>query len=153
MPFGAGFFQAKQRAARYHFAAVAQKFAQNLFQVQQARLPIHQRHHVDAEGVLQLGEFVELVEDDFGVFVAFKLNHDARAVFIGFVAQLGDAFNGFLAHQLANFFHQLGFVYLIRDFIHDNRFALAAFANGFKMRFGAHHHAPAPCLIACAHAC
>ena len=153
MPFGAGFFQAKQRAARYHFAAVAQKFAQNLFQIQQARLPIHQRNHVDAKGVLQLREFVELIQDDFGVFVAFEFNHDACAVFIGFVAQFGDAFNGFFAHQLANFFHQLGFVYLIRDFINDDGFALAAFADGLNMRFGANDHAPAPCLIACAHAC
>ena len=61
VPFGAGFFQAKQRAARYHFAAVAQKFAQDLFQIEQARLPIHQRHHVDAKGVLQLGELIQLI--------------------------------------------------------------------------------------------
>ena len=61
MPLGAGFFQAKQRAARYHFAAMAQEFAQDLFQVEQARLPIHQRHHVDAKGILQLSELIQLI--------------------------------------------------------------------------------------------
>ena len=148
MPFGARFFQAEQGAARNDFAAVAQEFVQNLLQIQQARLAVHQRNHVDAERVLQLGEFVQLVQHHFGVFAAFELDDDARAVFVGFVAQLGNAFHGFFAHQFADFFHQLGFVHLIRDFIDHNRFALAVFADGFDVRFAADDHAAAAGLVA-----
>ena len=148
MPFGACFFQAEQGAARDDFAAVAQKFVQNLLQIQQARLSVHQRNHVDAERVLQLREFVQLVQHHFGVFAAFELDDDARAVFVGFVAQLGNAFHGFFAHQLADFFHQLGFVDLIRDFIDHNRFAFAVFADGFDVRFAADDHAAAAGLVA-----
>ena len=148
MPFGARFFQAEQGAARNDFAAVAQKFVQNLLQIQQARLAVHQRNHIDAERVLQLREFVQLVQHHFGVFAAFELDDDARAVFVGFVAQLGNAFHGFFAHQFADFFHQLGFVDLIRDFIDHNRFAFAVFANGFDVRFAADDHAAAAGLVA-----
>ena len=80
------FFQAEQGAAGNHFAAVAQEFGQNLLQIQQARLAVDQSHHVDAEAVLQLGEFVELVEHDFGVFVALQFDHHAHTGFVGFVA-------------------------------------------------------------------
>ena len=152
MAFVAGFFQAVERAAGNDFAAVAQKFAQDLFQIKQARLAVHQRHHIDAEAVLQLGEFVELVQYHFGVFVAFQLDHHAHTGFVRFVAQFADAFQYFIAHQLADFFHQLGFVYLIGDFIDDNRFALAVFADGLDMGFRPHHYAAAAAAVAFAHA-
>ena len=61
MAFMTRFFQAEQCAAGNDFATVAQKFRQNLFQVQQARLTVNQSNHIDAEAVLKLGEFVELV--------------------------------------------------------------------------------------------
>ena len=58
---GRGFFQAEQGTTGNDFATVAQEFRQNLLQVQQARLTVNQSDHVDAEAVLKLGEFVELV--------------------------------------------------------------------------------------------
>ena len=61
MAFMTRFFQAEQGAASNNFATVAQEFRQNLFQVQQARLTVNQGNHIDAEAVLKLGEFVELV--------------------------------------------------------------------------------------------
>ena len=131
---------------------MAQKFAQNLFEVEQARLAVYQCHHIDAEAVLQLGHFVELVEYYFGVFVALKLNHHAHAGFVGFIAQVGNAFQHFIAHQFADFFHHAGFVDLIGDFVNDDGFALAVFADGLDVGFAAHQHAAAAGAVAFAHA-
>ena len=46
--------QFEHGAPRDHFAAVAQERVEHLLQIQQARLAVDQRHHVHAEGVLQL---------------------------------------------------------------------------------------------------
>ena len=58
----AGFAQGEDGATRHHFAAVLQEDADQVFQVAQLGLAVDQRHHVDAEGVLQLGLLVEVVE-------------------------------------------------------------------------------------------
>ena len=61
MPFVASLLQPEKRTSGNDFAAVAQEFGENLFQVQQARLSVDQNYHIDAETVLQRSQFVELV--------------------------------------------------------------------------------------------
>ena len=61
MPFVACLLQPEKRTSGNDFAAVAQEFGENLFQVQQARLSVDQNYHIDAETVLQRSQFVELV--------------------------------------------------------------------------------------------
>ena len=101
---------------------------------------------------MQLGQFVELVQNDFGIFIAFQFDYDTHTGFIGLVAQVGYAFQRFFAYQFADFLNQLGFVYLIWDFIDYNGFALAVFADRLDMGFTAHDHAAAAGFIAFAHA-
>ncbi len=63
-----------------------------LVEAQRARHPVDEREHVRAEGVLQLGVLVEVVEDDLGDRVA--LEHDDQALAGargGVVADVGDA--------------------------------------------------------------
>ena len=127
---------------------MAQEFGQDLFQVQQARLAVNQGHHIDTEAVLQLGQFVELVQNDFGIFIAFQFDHDTHTGFIGLVAQVGYAFQRFFAYQLADFLNQLGFVYLIWDFIDNNGFAFTVFTDRLDMGFTAHYYAAAAGFIA-----
>ena len=71
MTFMTRFFQAEQGTAGNDFATVAQEFGQDLFQVQQTRLAVNQGHHINTETILQLGQFVELVQNDFGILIAF----------------------------------------------------------------------------------
>ena len=153
MPTLAGFFEVKYGAARNHFAAVAQEAIHQLQQIYRAWLPIHQGHHIHAKGILQLRHFVQIVQNDFGDFAALKLNHHAHARFIGFIAQIRNTFNFLFVHQLGDTFNQALFIHLIRDFVHDNRLAISAFWNGFKVRFRTHHHAATPRAIAFAHTC
>ena len=62
----AGLAQVEHRAARDDFTAVLQEHLHQVLQVTQLGLAVDQRHHVDAEGVLQLGLFVEVVQHHFG---------------------------------------------------------------------------------------
>ena len=75
----ARFAQLKHRAACDDFAAVLQEDLDQVFQVAQLGLTVDQSHHVHAEGVLQLGLFVKVVQDHFGHCAAFELNHQAHA--------------------------------------------------------------------------
>ena len=64
---------------------------------------------------LQRREAVELVQHHVGHGVALELDHDAIAVAVGFVAQVGDALDLLLAHQLGDALDHRRLVHLIRE--------------------------------------
>ncbi len=78
------------------------------------RAPAVEREHVHAEGRLQRGESVELIEHDIGDRVALQLDDHADAVAIALIAQIGDAFDTLFAHQLADLGDHRRLVHLIR---------------------------------------
>ena len=57
----AGFTQGEDGAACDHFAAMLQEDLDQGLQIAQLGLAVDQRHHIHAEGVLQLGLFVQVV--------------------------------------------------------------------------------------------
>ena len=71
--------QGEDGAAGDDLAAVLQKDLDEVFQVAQLGLPIDERHHVDAKGVLQLRLFVQVVQHHFGHFAALEFDYQAHA--------------------------------------------------------------------------
>jgi len=61
---------------------------QRPFEGQQTGFAFHQCQHIDTEGRLQLRVFEQTVQHAFGLGIAFKLDNDAHAVAVGFVAQV-----------------------------------------------------------------
>ena len=78
------------------------------------------RHHVDAEGGLQRGIAVQLVEYDLGLDVAAQLDDHAQAVPVALVAQVADALDGLLAHDLGNALDHARLVHEIGDLGDDD---------------------------------
>ena len=113
--------QIVDRAARDHLAPMTQERFQHLAQRQQPRLPVDQRHHVDAEHRLHRRLRVEVVEHDLGHFAALELDHHAHAVLVGLIAQLRDAFDLLVAHQLGDALEQPRLVHLVRQLGDDDR--------------------------------
>ena len=102
-------------------------------------LAVHQGKHVGAEGLLHGGVLVEVVEHHGGVYVALELDDDAHAVAVALVANIGDAVQALLMHQLGDLLHQLGLVDHVGDFRdHD---AAAVLAHGLDLGLGAHQNA------------
>ena len=151
MPAIACFAQLEYRAPRHHFAAMQEENADQLFQIAQLGLTINQRDRVHAKRILQLREFVKIIEHHFWHFAALELNHQTHARLVGFVLNVRNAFELFLMHQLSDTLLQRLFIHLIRQLIHDDGLALAAI-NVFKMHLGTHHHAPTPCAEGLPHA-
>ena len=131
--------QVEDGAACHHFAAMTQEGFQQLFQVEQSWLGIHQRHHVDAEHGLHRGVLVEVVDHDLGVLTAAHLDHHAHAVFVGLVAQLSDAVDLLVFDELGDALQQARFVHHVRQFRHDDGLLSAFLA--FHVALGTHEDA------------
>jgi len=144
--------QFEHGTARDHFAAVRQEALQHLLEVQQLRLAIDQRHHVHAEGVLQLGLLVQVVEHHFRHFAPFQLDHHAHARLVGLVADVGNAVELLVAHVFGNAFQQGFLVHLEWQLVDDDGDAAAVLAVFLEVRLGAHDDAAAPRAVAVAHA-
>jgi hypothetical protein len=93
----------------------------HLLQVQHLRPAVIERQHVDAEGRLQRGEAVELIQHHFRHGVAPQLDHHAHAVPVGLVADVGDALDDLGPHKLRQAFLKPGLVHLVGDLGHDDR--------------------------------
>ena len=75
---------------------------------------------------LQRREAIELVEDHVGNGVALQLDDDAEALAVAFVADVGDAFDALVAHQLGHLLDHRRLVHLVGNLGDDDRFAVAA---------------------------
>ena len=134
--------QLEDRAARDDLAPVAQEGFDQVLERQQLRLPVLQRHHVDAEHGLHRRLLVEVVEHDVGDFAALQLDDDAHAVLVGLVAQLRDALDQLAAHQLGDALEQPRLVDLVRQLGDDDRL-VATVVDVLDVRAGAHQDAAA----------
>ncbi len=144
--------QFEEIAARDHFAAMTQERIDHLLEVEQPGLTVNDGNHVDAETVLQLGIFVQLVKYHIGVLAALQLDHRAHPGLVRFVADFGDAFQTFLAHHLADLDQQVGLVHLVGQLVDDDGLTTTALVQILEVGSCAHHHAAAPGAIAFLHA-
>ncbi len=116
-------------APRHHFLAELEEGDEHVLEGQHLRPAAVQRDHVGAEARLHRGEAPELIEHDVGDGVALQLDDDAHAVAIGLVAQIADALDALLAHQLGDLLDQRRLVDLIGDLGDDQRLAILAQAT------------------------
>ena len=135
---------------RNDFAAVRQETFEHLLEIQQARLAVDQGHHIHAEGVLQLRTLVQVVEDHFRHFAALQLDHDPHPTLVGFVAQVGNAFDLLFVDQLGDPLQQRTFVHLVGQLVDDDGLALTAI-DILEMGRRAHDQATATGAIPVAH--
>ena len=97
---------------------------EHLAQGEQDRLAIHQRQHVGAEVALQGRELEQVVQHHLGVGVPTQLHHDAHAIAIALIADVGDAFEFLVVDHLGDALDQRRLVRLIRQLGDDHRIAI-----------------------------
>ena len=114
-------------ASRDDFAAVPDESLQHLLERHQLRLPVLQRHHVDAEHRLHRRLRIQVVEHDLGDLAALELDDHAHAVLVGLVAQAvgGDPVDQLLAHQLRDALDEPRLVDLVGELGDHDRLAIA----------------------------
>jgi hypothetical protein len=78
---------------------VLDEVLERLLEVEDGGAPaVGDRQVDDAERRLQIGQAVELVQDDLGEDVLLELDDDAHALAVALVAHLGDALDALVAH-------------------------------------------------------
>src|SRR5450759_3530110 len=120
MGAGTGFIQVELGAAGDDFQAVFDINVQGALEGKGARFTVHQSQYLNAEGGLEGGVFIKLVEHLVRMGVALELNDDAHTVAVRFVAQVADVFNPAFSHQFGDPFDHSGLIDLVRDFGDDN---------------------------------
>ena len=124
---------------------MVQEVHQQLAQLEGLRTTIDDREHVHAEADLHLGHLVQRVQDDLRHFTALQIDDDADALSIRFVAQVGDALELLVAHELGDLFDQAGLVHLERNLGDDDGLPVAL--QIFEVGFGPHlDRAAAPAM-------
>ena len=123
-------------APLHHLFAERDEGGEHVLEVHHQRPAAVERHHIGTERGLQRREAVELVEHDLALGVALELDDDAIAVAVGFVAQVGDALDLLIAHQLGDALDHGRLVHLVRDLGDDDRLALLA--HGLEGDLAAH---------------
>ncbi len=151
MPPVTRFAQLEHGAACHHLTAMINEGRNHLLQVQRARLTVDQGHHIHAEGVLQLGVFVKVVQHHLGHFTTLQFNHHPHAGFVGFITNVRDAFDAFLIDVFGNALKKVALIHLIREFVNDDGLT-GALIDVFEMGFRPHDHAAAARAIALANA-
>lgn len=83
-------------------------------------MAVDESQHDDTERFLELGVFIQLVQDDIGVDVSTKFDDDAHPLAVRFIAKRRDAVDFLIAGQIGNGFNDPGLVDLVRDFRNDD---------------------------------
>lgn len=95
---------------------------------------VDEGEHDDADGVLQRGELVELVEDDVGVGVAFDVDDDSDAVTITVILDIGDAGDAVFLDGVGDFLNETDLLLHVGDFGDDDFLSIFFF---FDLALGA----------------
>ncbi len=116
--------------------AMLDEIAEQLHQAENLWLPVDDGEIDHAESRLHLRELVQIVQDDRRLLAALEFDDDAHAIAIAFVANVGDAFEFLVRHQLRDLFDQSRLVDLVWNFGDDDDVAILSLA--FDNRAGAH---------------
>ena len=122
------------RAAADHIGTVLDEVLDGAHQAQLAGLAIHNRKIDDAEARLQLGLFIQVVQDGLSLFTALQIEHDAHAIAVAFVADFGDALDLLFVDQPGAGFNQPRLVHLVGDLGNDD--LLTILTEGNDLGFG-----------------
>ena len=115
-----GLAQVEARAARDDVDLVVDVVAHHLGEVQRARHAVDQRQHDDAEVLLQLRVLVELVEHHVRVRAALGLDHQAHALAVGLVLEVGDVLDLLGLDEVGDLLGEARLVHLVRELGDDD---------------------------------
>jgi len=127
-----GLAEAELRAARDDLAAVLDVALDELLDVHLLGPLLVEGQQDDAEGRFECGLLEELVDDNLGLFAPLELDDDA-GVLVGLVAEVADATDLLVSHQVGNPGDEGGAVDVVGDLGDDDLFAAALELLGVRL--------------------
>ena len=129
-----GFIEFIPRLAGNDFFLVLQVVDEDFLEIQDPWMTLDECQLDDSEGFLHLRVLIELIEHDFRNDVTAQFNHDAHTLPVRFIAQVRNAFQGLILHQMSNTLNEAGFIDLIRNLGHDD--TVLVFGHRLYMSLG-----------------
>ena len=109
------------RASGEDIDLMLQILVENLLEVQDLRLAVHDTEHDDTEGGLKLGMLIKLVQDDIRVYILSKLDVDLRCgALTGGVVDIRDAVDFLILDQICDIFDDPRTVDEVRKLLHHD---------------------------------
>ena len=136
--------QLKAGAARQHVKAVIHMAADHLLERHDLGTSPVDRQHDRAESALELGMLVEVVEHDLSDRAALQLNHHADAVTRALIADVGDALDDLLIHQVSHPLDHRRLVHHVGNLGDDDRLFVLVLDD---LGLAAHHERTTPKLV------
>ena len=99
-----------------YFFLMGQIISQHIQKVHHLWLVIYQSQHDHSEGILQLGMFVQLVQNHIGIGIPAQFNHHPNAFPVGFVPDIYDPIHFLQLYQFRDLYNQIGLVHHIGQF-------------------------------------
>ena len=115
-----GFFQVVGGTAGDDLKLELEILLQHLLQGHYLGHAVFQRQHNDADGILQLGKAVQLVQHHLRVGTHLQVNDDAHALAVAFIIDVADAVDTLILYQLGDAFDQTGLIHHVGDLPHDD---------------------------------
>ena len=106
--------------------AELEEHLEHFAQGEQLGLALDQGQHVGAEVALQRRELEQVVQHHLRVGIPPQFNHDAHAVAIRFIADIGDTLQFLVIHQFGNALDQRRLVGLVGQLGDDHRIPVRA---------------------------
>ena len=95
-------FQVKDGSAGDNLLLELDVFLEHLVQGEGLWLVVDQSEHNHADGILKLGEAIQLVEHNLSIGIAFELDDNLHALSAGLIADIADLVNLLFLDQLGN---------------------------------------------------
>ena len=142
-----GLGQLVTEAAGDDLEAVLDELGQDFFERHHLRAPIDDGQHDGAKGCLQHRVLVEVTQNDVAHDAFLEFDDDAdRFLAIGFITQVGNAFNDLFLHQVCHRFNQPGLVDHVGQFA-DQDGVFAGLFIGDDFGAAPHAHLAAARLV------
>ena len=145
-----GLSQLEGRPPAHDLAAELDEQLRGLEQVQDLRPLVDDREHDDPERVLERRELVEVVQDHLARLALADVHDDPHALPGALVADVGDAVDPLLAHELGDPLDEARLVDLVGDLGDDDRFLVPL--AGLDLRPRPHHDRSPPGAVGLADA-
>ena len=126
-------------AELHHLSAVLHEVLQHAREGEHLRHAADKREHVVVEGAFKFGVFIQIIQNGLRMRRAFELHDDAN-IRSGFIAQVADALNFLLLHQVCDTRDKLALVHAIRNRSNDDARIFLPVVN--NLRLAAHHYRP-----------
>ena len=137
----AGFVQQIRSPPPHHVDPMIDEVLDRLDQPHFLRLPVDHGQQDHAEAFLHRRMLEELIEYDLGLGSALQFDHDAHAIAIALVANIGDIVDRLLIHQISDALNQARLIHLIRNLCNNDR--LLVLGNALNRGASPHHETSA----------